>query len=287
MTSAEPTLAQLVAGAGDELTPTERRLAAVILDDPTVVAFGTVADVARRIDASGPTVVRFATKLGFDGYGALQERARAAMAAQLRRPTDRIRQSDGAAVFDRARVTALHTIEAAFASLGADLLEAMAALVVESPGRVWIVASATSPAPGQVLHVGLGALRPDVRLLAGGRGVVAAQIADAAIGDVAIAVDFKRYEHDVVRATRGLAAAGARVVAVTDSALSPIAALAEVWCEIEVPAIGPFDSSLGAVAVCEALVAEVAHQRRDTLPDRFDRLESLWAANEVFLGADG
>ncbi len=287
MVAVEPTLAQLVAGAGDELTPTERRLAAVILEDPTVVAFGTVADVARRVDASGPTVVRFANKLGFDGYGALQDRARAALAAQLRRPTDRIRQSDGTAVFDRARATALHTIEAAFDSLGSDLLEAMATLVVESPGRIWIVASATSPAPGEVLLVGLGALRPDVRQLSGASGAVAGRIADAGAGDVVVAVDFKRYEHDVVRATRSLAAAGARVVAVTDSALSPIAGLADHWCEIDVPAIGPFDSSLGAVAICEALVAEVAHQLRNTLPERFDRLEALWAANDVFLGADG
>jgi DNA-binding MurR/RpiR family transcriptional regulator len=287
MVAAEPTLAQLVAGAGDELTPTERRLAAVMLEDPTVVAFGTVADVARRIDASGPTVVRFAAKLGFDGYGALQDRARAAMAAQLQRPTDRIRKTDEAAVFDRARATALRTVEAAFASVGPGLLEAMAALVAESPGRVWIVASATSPAPGQVLLVGLGALRPDVRQLAGGRGAVAAQIADAGVGDVVVAVDFKRYEHDVAHATRDLAAAGAKVVAITDSALSLIAGLADHWCEIDVPAIGPFDTSLGAVAVCEALVAEVADQLRDTLPERFDRLEALWAANDMFLGADG
>ncbi len=287
MVAVEPTLAQLVAGAGDELTPTERRLAAVILEDPTVVAFGTVADVARRVDASGPTVVRFANKLGFDGYGALQDRARAALAAQLQRPTDRIRKTADAAVFDRARATALRTVEAAFDSLGSDLLEAMATLVVESPGRVWIVASATSPAPGQVLLVGLGALRPDVCQLSGASGAVAGRIADAGAGDVVVTVDFKRYEHDVVRATRSLAAAGARVVAITDSALSPIAGLADHWCEIDVPAIGPFDSSLGAVAVCEALVAEVAHQLRSTLPERFDRLEALWAANDVFLGADG
>ena len=50
------------------LTPAERRVAAVVADDPEAVAFGTVADVARRSGASGATVVRLATKLGFDGF---------------------------------------------------------------------------------------------------------------------------------------------------------------------------------------------------------------------------
>jgi len=55
-----------------QLTPAERRVAAVVADDPEAVAFGTVADVARRAGTSGATVVRLAAKLGFDGFVELQ-----------------------------------------------------------------------------------------------------------------------------------------------------------------------------------------------------------------------
>ena len=61
-----------IAAVGVRLTPTERRIAKTVLEDPTLLAFGTVSDLATRVATSPPSVVRFATKLGFDGYADLQ-----------------------------------------------------------------------------------------------------------------------------------------------------------------------------------------------------------------------
>ena len=75
MTNRAPaTVEDRIAAVADELTPTDRRIARLIVDDPTTPAFGTLADVARRAGTSGPSVVRFATKLGFHGYSDLQSR---------------------------------------------------------------------------------------------------------------------------------------------------------------------------------------------------------------------
>jgi DNA-binding MurR/RpiR family transcriptional regulator len=62
------TPSELIAAAGDDLTPTERRVAEAVIDDPSLLAFGTVADLARQVGTSRPSVVRFAVKLGFAGY---------------------------------------------------------------------------------------------------------------------------------------------------------------------------------------------------------------------------
>ena len=56
----------------DALTPSERRIGETILANPQLVAFGTVADVAEAARVGTATVVRFAVKLGFDGYSQLQ-----------------------------------------------------------------------------------------------------------------------------------------------------------------------------------------------------------------------
>ena len=74
------------------LTPAERRVAAVVADEPEAVAFGTVADVARRSGSSGATVVRLATKLGFDGFVDLQASVREELARRLRPASERIRR---------------------------------------------------------------------------------------------------------------------------------------------------------------------------------------------------
>jgi DNA-binding MurR/RpiR family transcriptional regulator len=73
------------------------------------------------------------------------------------------------------------------------------------------------------------------------------------------------------------------VVAITDNPLSPLVELTDTWCEIEIPAIGPFDSSVPAVAVAELLVARVARELHEQATDRIDRIEALWDAAEVFL----
>src|SRR5688572_17579322 len=75
-----------------QLTPAERRVAAVVADDAEAVAFGTVADVARRAGTSGATVVRLAAKLGFDGFVELQGAVREEMARRLRPASERIRR---------------------------------------------------------------------------------------------------------------------------------------------------------------------------------------------------
>ena len=62
-----------MAAVSSDLTPTERRIAEAVLAEPTLLAFGTVSDLAGRVGTSRPTIVRFANKLGFEGYTQLQQ----------------------------------------------------------------------------------------------------------------------------------------------------------------------------------------------------------------------
>ena len=81
----------LIASVNDRLTPTERRIAEAVTADPSLLAFGTVSDLARRVATSPPSIVRFAAKLGFEGFRDLQTRARDGVTQQLTRPSHRIR----------------------------------------------------------------------------------------------------------------------------------------------------------------------------------------------------
>ncbi|MDR9451451.1 MAG: hypothetical protein RI637_09560, partial [Acidimicrobiia bacterium] len=56
----------------------------------------------------------------------------------------------------------------------------------------------------------------------------------------------------------------------------------DAWCGLHVPAIGPFDSSLPAVAMAELLIAEVAVLLQEVATDRIDRTEKMWADTNTF-----
>ena len=66
----------LIASSNERLTPTERRIAEAVLDDPMLLTFGTVSGLADRVGTSRASIVRFATKLGFEGYSELQQNIR-------------------------------------------------------------------------------------------------------------------------------------------------------------------------------------------------------------------
>ena len=268
----------LVAAVSGALTPTERRIAEAVLAEPTLLAFGTVSDLAGRVGTSRPSIVRFATKLGFEGYTQLQQHVRSDLSHKLSRPSERIR-SDGETTVP-AKVAIGDAIASVFDALEGDRLATLVEPVVRAE-KVWILSGETSQAGAHALQSGLSMVRPGVRSIE--EHSFGSDLSDAGPGDAAVVFDFYRYRRQVTTAARVLANAGITVVAITDSPLSPLVELADRWCQIDVPAIGPFDSSVPVVAMCELLVAQVARDLHEDATNRIDRIEALWEDTEVFL----
>lgn len=272
-------LADLIAAVNDRLTPVERRIAAEVLADPTLLAFGTVSDLAERVGTSRPSIVRFGTKLGFSGYADMRDHARQNLSAQLSRPSERIRQQEGS--LGAAGLTLIEALRHLFEGLDSQHLANLGDPLVRAE-HVWILSGETSLAGAHALASGLTMVRPNVHLVsqhASGR-----DLGGAAAGDAAILFDFPRYRRHTVTAARALAQAGVELVAITDGPLSPYATLTSNWFALDVPAIGPFDSSVPRVAMAEMLVAYVARELKEDAQVRIDRTEALWSATDTFLG---
>jgi DNA-binding MurR/RpiR family transcriptional regulator len=267
-----------IAAASEKLTPTERRIAELVLEDPTLLAFGTVSDLADRANTSRPSIVRFATKLGFDGYTDLQSWIRTQLSLQLSSPSQRIRQQEGSAT--RIRSAIEDSIHESFDALTEERLRALATPIAKAR-NVWILSGETSMAGAHVLHSGLAMIRPDVHLVV--EHSTGRELSSAAPGDTAVVFDFARYRRNSITTARALADLGVDIVAITDGPLSPLAALTKTWCELKIPAVGPFDSSIPAVMAAELLVAQVVNQLGEQARKRIDRLEMLWQATDTFL----
>lgn len=268
----------LIASVSGDLTPTQRRIAEAALAEPTLLAFGTVSDLADRVGTSRPSIVRFATKLGFGGYTDLQEHVRDDLSKRLSRPSERIRRDDDPGVSARAAIT--DAIASVFDAARSDRIDALVTPLVKAR-NVWVLSGETSQAGAHALHSGLSMLRPGVRRLEEHSYETA--LSDAMPGDTAVVIDFPRYRKQVTLAAQLLAESCVTVVAITDSPLSPLVELADTWSQIKVPAVGPFDSSVPIVAMCELLVAQVARELQDVATDRIDRIETLWEQTETFV----
>jgi len=268
----------LVAAVSSDLTPAERRIAEAVLAEPTLLAFGTVSDLANHVGTSRPTIVRFANTLGFKGYSQLQRHVRTDLSHALARPSERIRHEKQSVL--PARVAINSAIMSVFDALDRDRIAELVTPIVHAE-RVWVLSGETSQAGAHALQSGLSMVRPGVRFLQ--EHSLGTDLSDAGPKDAAVVFDFFRYRRQVTNAARVFADSGVTVVAITDSPLSPLAELADRWCEIEVPAVGPFDSSVPAVAIAELLVARVAKELQQDATARIDRIEALWEETEVFL----
>ena len=278
MTETPTATRDLVAAVSSELTPTERRIAEAVLAEPTLLAFGTVSELAGRVRTSRPSVVRFARKLGFEGYTQLQRNARRDLSRRLARPSERIRHEDETGRPARAALNS--AIASVFEAVQGERLADLASPFVNAE-QVWVLSGETSQAAAHAFHSRLSIIRPSVHLLE--EHSMGTDLSGAGPGDTAMVFDFFRYRRRVMTAARFLADSGVTLVAITDSPLSPLVELADLWCEIEVPAIGPFDSSVPVVAIAESLVSQVARDLHDVATARIDRIEAVWEATEVFL----
>ncbi|MFK7758537.1 MAG: MurR/RpiR family transcriptional regulator [Phycisphaerales bacterium] len=269
---------EFIAKVSDQLTPTERRIATLVLQDPTLVAFGTVSDLASKAHTSRPSIVRFATKLGFDGYTDLQKWIQSELSAQLSSPSHRIRLAEHGAGPVRSGIE--EAIDQTFRTLDENQLHALSAPIAGAR-KVWILSGETSMAGAIALNSGLCMIRPDVRLV--DEHSTGRELSSAMDTDVAVVFDFARYRRSSVTSTRVLSDLGVQIVAITDGPLSPLAALTETWCELRIPAVGPFDSSITAVITAELIVATVVQLLGHEAHDRIDRLEELWQRTDTFL----
>lgn len=271
-------LQELIAPVSDRLTPTERRISALLLEDATLLAFGTVSDIAQRVGTSRPSIVRFANKLGFDGFTSLQSWVRQDLAKQLSSPSQRIRQLGGGA--PPIRTALEQAVRQTLETLDDRRIETLAAPIAKARA-VWILSGETSMAGAIVLHSGLSMVRPNVHLVH--EQTAARQLSSAQAGDAAVVYDFARYRRHSVIAARTLADLGVTLIAITDGPLSPLASLTGTWCKLHIPAAGPFDSAVPSVLTSELITARVVGMLGKKAHEQIDRLEELWQRMGTFL----
>jgi DNA-binding MurR/RpiR family transcriptional regulator len=276
------------------LTPAERRVAAVVADDPEAVAFGTVADVARRAGTSGATVVRLATKLDFDGFVELQASVREELARRLRPASERIRRPAAGDVLGTALAVEManvaETLEGVDRAAFDEAVRLLSGPTVRSArfvpgGRVFLLSGDASSGVASSFAGELSMLRPGVVLLEGSEVRVARLLADVRPSDVMVVIDLARYDRAVLEAAGRATERGAALVALTDSALSPLAAAAAVSFTASVTGAGPFDSHVGLLALANALLAGVAARLRRSATDRLDQVEAAWRAADALTDA--
>ncbi|MCC7276438.1 MAG: MurR/RpiR family transcriptional regulator [Alphaproteobacteria bacterium] len=276
-------LSERIRQASARLGEGGRSVAELVLAHPEEVALLPAAQVAARLGLSESTVVRFAATIGYDGYPALrralQERMRRHLAPAERLAQyaeDRSRRTPAAQSFadDRADVAATERDLAP-----ADL--AAAVRLIAAARRTYIVGLRSSFVVAYTLYHHLNPTLGTVRLVDPARGEALDRLASLRPADALVAIAFPRYTRLTVRAAAFAAAEGAKVIAVTDGPLSPLARHATVLLAARSSNQNFANSNVGALALANALIAEITVRNRRRAVPALARLEQVLGVGEV------
>ena len=271
-------VAERIRAHGASLTTAERRVAAAILEAPQAVGFGTVADLARAASVGAASVVRLATKLGYEGYSDLQESIQRDLTRQLRPAAERIHE--GVPGPRSEHLTAeLSNVRASIEGVDEADVRAVVARLSDLARPVVVVSGEASRGVAQQFVGQLQQLRGDVAVLGGSEVAVRRDLAVLPPDATAVVVDLRRYERWVLDAHAELHGRGVWSVGLTDSMLSPIASIAEVTFLVSAASVGPFDSHVGTLSVLNLLANGVAAELRTSAAPRLAAIEAAWSAS--------
>ena len=243
-----------------------KQLAAFALEHPEDMAFGTVAGIAEHAGVQPSTLVRFAKSLGYDGFSHLQQIFRDRLRERFPDYRERLkglRDAEGHHVhaasllegFTHAAAVSLDRMQASVRPQ--ELSRAIETLAKADTVylRVFPVIAYCAYAFGKlgvraILIDHVGQLGPE-------------QLAIATKRDAVLAISFTPY----APVTADLAAAAAQrdvpVVAITDSAFSPLVTNADVWLEVAEADFGAFRSLSASFALAMALAVGTAEKRAE------------------------
>ena len=269
--------------AFSEFSGAQQRVGRLIVDHPSAVAFGTVAEVAEEAGTSPQTVLRLANRLGFAGFGDLQDQVRAELVHQLRPAADRIREPAPGDVLAETLAAAVANVQTTLDGLDRTAFRATVDLVTNTRRSVAVLAADAWTGLSQVLVAQLALLRDGVAVVDGSEVRVSRTVAALHRGDVLVAIDVSRYEQWVLASAEQAAAAGVTVIAITDSELSPLRDVARHVLVVASDGPGPFEGSAGVAALIDALLSAAAAKLRPSATSRLDRVEQAWSDRHVFV----
>lgn len=261
-----------------------RAVADYILEHFDSAAYMTAQNLGAAAGVSESTVVRFAAELELDGYPELQQkvqeaaRHRLTSVQRIKLSRDRLGDDIPTSVLtsdmEKIRYTMEHLSRESFT-------RAMDA--IDAAGNIYITGVRSSAALAQFLYYYLDIIYDNVKFIrSSGGSEIFEQLMKVGKNDVMIAISFPRYSSNIAKAADFAASAGAKVIAITDSPSSPIAARAYEVLTARSDMASFADSLVAPLSIINAMIAAAAKRRQSELSATLGRLEDVWDEYNVY-----
>lgn len=236
---------------------------------PDEIALGTAASLASAADVQPSTLVRLARHLGYEGFSDFQSVFRERLKSRASTYEERLRRieegttgdSYEAALVNGFLSSARQSIDALSESLDMAVF-ARSVGILAGAETIYLVAKRRAYPLAALMSYSFGKLGIRSVTVDSANGIDQETVQMATQRDAAIACSFAPYAPATLEQAQALARAGVPLVAITDTALSPLAACATHRLEISEHDFAGFRSLSASMALAMALPVAVAERRR-------------------------
>ena len=263
----------------------QKRIANFILESYDKAAFMTASRLGNRVNVSESTVVRFAAELGFDGYPDMQRslqkmiRNRLTSVQRIEVTNDRIGDQD---LLSTVLQSDMEKIRQTLEEMDRDDFNSAVDAIVDAR-KIYIIGVRSSAAIATFLHFYFNLIFDNVVMVS---AHTSSEMFESMLrvgkGDAVIGVSFPRYSSRTIQAMNFARDRGATTIAITDSEVSPLAAISKYTLNARSDMASFVDSLVAPLSLVNALLVAVSRKKNDDLAHTFQSLEQIWDEYGVY-----
>ena len=263
----------------------QRSIATYIINHYDKAAYMTAQKLGQAANVSESTVVRFAFELGYDGYPELQNDLKEMIKNKLTAvqridvANEQIGTTD---VYDKVMNIDIEKIKKTLDEISRDDFNKAVDYIL-SAKNIYILGSRSALVLARFLSLYFNIIFDNVKLVDTTSSTeMYEHIMRIGKDDIIIGISFPRYSKRSARALEFASTNKAKVIAITDSKLSPIAEHADCLLLAKSDMVSFVDSLVAPLSLINSLIVAVGLKKREELKKTFHRLESIWDEYEVY-----
>lgn len=262
----------------DGYTPTERKIARVLLANYPMLGLETIAHFANCAHVSGPSILRWVARLGFDNYGAFQAKLREELEVRLQSPlarhsTPSIETGDNdflAHFVDNLHKLMCETISHIPRSEFEGAVE-----LLSSPNSVWLLGGRLTHPLAEQFANHLNSMRANIHLIPQQTSNWPHTLADMRKGDTLVIFDIRRYAEDAEQFATLAAQRKLNIILLTDQWHSPITRVARHILPAHLAQAASWDANTPLMMLIDALIFALSRKNKISAHKRLTEIEQI------------
>jgi DNA-binding MurR/RpiR family transcriptional regulator len=258
-------LRQVIRDRFQALSPHLQRIARASLEEPNTFALSTTSKIAESLNVQPSTLIRFSKEFGYSGFSELQNVFRQRLIEGEPTTREQVLSEELAGPKEIEDVLS-NVADANIAALNQlrtgrnteNMVDAVR--LMRQARHIYVAGLRRSRPVADYLVYGLLRTEKPSSLLDFAGGMAGPQISTVSPSDVLVAIAFPPYSDPVVNAVMDANVSGRHVIAITDSADSPLAQNAQISLLVDADTKAPLQPMAGSMGLVQALLVLMGQQ---------------------------